>query len=927
MKFDMSAMPMMRLVIEGDLPLNELKSIAENTVQPMIERVNGVASTDVMGGAAKEIHVDVSTNRLEAYNLTLSDITSVLASRNIQISSGNITHDGMDYEIVTNEYYDSLDDIRNTIVKTDNIASIRIDDVATVSETFEEGGRKVYINGVPGLYLSVSNESGTNASTISKGVHKMIEQINAELPKGISVRVLSDDTTLIDATMSQVYSSAIEGALLAMLIILLFLRSLKSSFIIGLSIPISFVLTLMIMSFMNLTINLMTMSGLILGLGMTVDSSIVILENIELRRQKGQKAAISAILGSRNMMTAIFASTMTTLCVFVPMLIYEAELEHFGQMFRDMIITVCVSLIASLFVSITLVPALCGSILPINTRTQKPLKNKFLKCIDDFLENCMKTLEKGYVVVLKFCLNNRFLVVTLVVMLLIVSLNFFTSTGMNLSPASSSDDQVNVSISMPTGTNNKVLQQYLFDFQDIILSEIDGAYETIVLNTGTSNSGDIQINLPDLENQVMSASQIKAKLTPYLNQWSDVTISFTSWRGGGGSSGSIDVELSSADSNSIREVADEVIAILKEKVPQVTNINSDIENGSPRYSIKINTDAAAISGVNVSSIANVLKTAITGTTATVYHSNGEDINIVVSLQDEDLINPSDLGALTIKTNNGLMALDNFITYEEGRSPLAIRREDGDRINHVTANIVEGTTVTEVQAIVEQTLKDNLVLPDNVSIEYGGDARDISRFSGTFILIILLAVFLVFVVMAAQFESLVDPFIIFLSIPLLFIGVSIVYKLTGQPVTMYSYVGIVALAGIVVNNGIVLVDFTNQLVREKMPVFKACVAAGKNRLRPILMTTLTTVLGIFPLAFFPGQGAESIQPICLTIVGGLISGAFMTLFISPIFYSLFNKRREKHFDDPESLENQLIELDKLEGRERVFTATDITADDI
>jgi multidrug efflux pump subunit AcrB len=290
---------------------------------------------------------------------------------------------------------------------------------------------------------------------------------------------------------------------------------------------------------------------------------------------------------------------------------------------------------------------------------------------------------------------------------------------------------------------------------------------------------------------------------------------------------------------------------------------------------------------------------------------GEDIDIVVALEDGSLVDPTDLAGILVQTNSGLMRLDSFIRWRETTSPMQIQREEGVRINHVTANLTTAITMTEAQTLVQDLVRDNVVLPETVRIDFGGDARDLKRFTGIFIFIIVMAVFLVFAVMAAQFESLVDPFIIFFSIPLLLIGVVGIYLIMGQSLSLYSLVGIVALVGIVVNNGIVLVDFTNQLVAQKMPVFEACVEAGRNRLQPILMTTLTTILCMVPIAFFPGEGAAQMQPLCLTIVGGLFSGAFMTLFISPILYSLFNKRREKHFDDPESLSNQMAELDGMD----------------
>lgn len=913
-QFDMSSMPIMRLAVRGNLDLHELNNLSETIISPMLQRVKGVAQVEVNGGASRQVVIDVIHNRLEAYGISLSSISQALSARNIQVSAGNITMDGMDYEIVTSENYSSLDEIKNTVVTIKNGVPIKIDDLANVYEEYNSSRRKVYINGEPGLYISISNETDSNASTVSKGVHQMIPLVNEALPKGITLEVISDDTTMIDATMAEVYSSGIMGALLAVIVIFIFLRNLKCSFIIGLSLPISILITLMCMSIMNLTVNMMTMSGLILGMGMVVDSSIVILENIYLHREKGEKPAIAAILGSKNMINAIVASTLTTLCVFVPMLIYKAELEMIGQMFQDMVITVVISLVASLFVAITLVPALCGSILQIDTRVQKPLKNKFIKSIDDFMEKILTGLENGYAKALEFCLNNKFLILTLVISMLVLSVVKFSGMGLNLAPRSESDDQVNVTVTMPIGTNKDIVLEKLFEFQEIIEKECDGAYKSLILNSGTSNSGSIQINLPKLGNQPMTPNRIKEVLQPYLKQWSDATVSFSSGRGPRGSGNAIDITLLSDDDVAAKTVSDQIIALLSEKVPELTDITSDIENGSPRYVMSINKEAAFDAGVTVSAIANEIVTAVSGRKATSYHKDGDEIDIVVTIQDEDLTSTSDITALSINTNNGKMTLDNFITIKEGKSPQRIQRENGDRINHVKAGVKAGIATTDIQKIVEQTISDNLVLPDSVKIQYQGDARDIQNFGGAFIIVILLAIFLVFAVMAAQFESLVDPFIIFLSIPLLAIGVVFVYTVTNQQLSMYSIVGVVALVGIVVNNGIVLVDYTNQLVDKKTKVFQACLEAGRNRLRPILMSTLTTVMGMVPMAFFPGEGAESMQPICITIVGGLCSGAFMTLFVTPIMYEIFNKRREKRFDDPMALINQLEEYDEIASKE-------------
>lgn len=904
-KFNTSSMPFMRLAVMGNLQSHELREIAEDTIAPLLERVDGVATTGVMGGSAKEIQVKVAVNRLGAYNITLSNITGALSGRNVRLSGGSVTQNDMNYEVVTDSYFADLDEIRDTALKTYSDGTVlRLGDVAEVGEGFDDSSRKVYINGSPGLYITVTNESDANVVTIARAIRRSLPEINAQLPEGVVIEVLSDNSTMITSTMNQVYSSAVSGIVLAALAILLFLRSVKGAFIIGLSIPISILITLMVMSAMDLTINMMSMSGLILALGMTVDSSIVILENIQLYRLRGEKPAVAAILGSRGMLNAIIASTLTTLCVFVPLLLYKADLEMFGQIFYELVITVCVAMVASLFVAVTLVPALCGSILRLDTHVQSPIRNPLLIRADAAIQRAIDFFRDGYVTALRWCMCNRFLLLALVTLLLVAFGARVTGVGMNLQPNSSSDDQVSITVTLPIGTDNDVVLERLFAFQEIIRSEIDFSdIRNIIVDSGTSNSGSIQINLPPLEQQRIGPEEVRRRLAPYLRQWPDANVVFSAGRRMGSSSG-VDVEIISDNKEAGARVANDIVAILKEKVPQVTDIDTDFENGAPRYDIRINQDLAGFYGVSVSTIATTLRTAVTGSKATTFYQNSDEFDIIVSVRDEDLSTASDILSLTVPANAGLMTLDNFVSLSESKSPQSIRRENKQRINHVTANLAAGFTASEVQRIVERAINESLVLSRDVTVSYGGDARQMTKFGGRFRVIILLALFLVFAVMAAQFESLVDPFIIFCTIPLLTIGVVAVYRLTGQAFSLYTIVGVVALIGIVVNNGIVLVDYTNQLVDKKTPVVQACIEAGRSRFQPILITTLTTVLGMVPMAFFPGDGGEQMQPIGLTIVGGLTSGAALTLFVSPVLYSLFNTRREKRFDDPDSLMNQL-----------------------
>jgi len=904
-RFDMSAMPIMRLTVSGDLPVNELKALAEDKISPLLERIDGVASADVMGGARKIVRVDVLENRLRAYNLTLSGLASSLAARNIRSSGGTLTENGMNYQVYLDETYGSLEEIRQTTVAAGTKGnSVKLQDVAEVYETYDYTGQMVYIDGIPGLYVSVTNETDANSTTVSKAVRDGLADINKTLPQGIALSVISDETTMITSTMNEVYKSALEGGLLAMLIILLFLRSVKGTLIIGLSMPISILVTLLCMSFMKLTLNMMTMTGLILGIGMIVDSSIVVLDNIHRYREKGENSAMAAIHGSGEMIVAITASTLTTLCVFLPVIIYKSQLEMLGQIFSDMVVTVVISLSVSLVVAITLIPALSGSILRLNTRVQKPIGNRYLSAVDQWIENAFLSLEDGYAKSVGFVLRNKFLVMTLVVLLFTLSALKFMDLGMNLSPTSTTDDRVTLSLTLPEGTDKAVTGKILFEVQDIIKEKVKG-YKNLILTVGNGNTGNIQINLPALDKQVLSPATIRDTVKDDLDAIPGATFAFSAGRGFRRGS-AVDIKLASDDSRAVTDTANKAIAILSEYVPQLTDITSDLASGRPQYTVSVDEERAASLGVSVSAVSAELRAALNGVVATTYQTGGEELDVVVRQPETEVSSLSDLSHLFVTGRNGKVSLDNLVRFVQTTAPRTISREEGVRVNHVTANLKEGQAASKIQPLVEAAIAAHLAVPDSVILSYGGEARDMNKSGNTMIIVILIAVFLVFIVMAAQFESMIDPLIIFVSIPLLAIGVVWIYVITGQTFSLFSAVGVVALVGIVVNNGIVLVDYTNGLLRKKIPVYEACIMAGRSRLRPIPMTTLTTVIATVPMGFFPGSGGEMMQPIGVTLVGGMLSGAVLTLFVTPIMYSIFNKRRESHFDDPDSLQNMLAD---------------------
>jgi HAE1 family hydrophobic/amphiphilic exporter-1 len=895
--FDASAMPIIRLIIQGNRTLEELKTLGEETVQPQLERIKGVATASVSGGSNRIVAVQVSQNRLAAYGLTLTAVANALGSQNILLSGGKIVRGSTEYQISTLEKLSSIEEVKGLVVK--NIASggagkgrvVRLGDIADVRETQDDPSRVILIDGKRGINVQIVRESDSNAVQISREVHAALAGINKSLPTGVTVEIMSDDTTLVSSTLNEVYNSAWQGIVLTILILLLFLRNLKATFIIGISIPICILLTLLCMYFMGLTLNTISLTGLIFALGMVVDASIVILDNIFRYRERGAKPRIAAILGTQEMMVAIMGSTLTTLCVFIPIILFRADLGQMGQLFNDLVFTVCFSLAASLVVAVTIVPVLSGPVMQLNTRVQKPLRNPVLKKIDDTLELLFSAQERGYQKALEFCLRNRFLIVALVAVILVSAILQLTAFGLNLYPRSNTDDILTVNLTMPLGTTRDRTQALLEELQVYLKSKIKN-YKRLVLSVGSSsagNSGSLQIMLPDPKDQTDTPTSIKAKLASYIGSVPGAAFSYSSGRQF--SSGSaVDVQIRSKDQSASFAAAQEIKRIIASELPQVENLAISLEQGSPELLIQIDRDRAAMFGFSLSQIAREIRSSVYGITAATYDSGGKLIDVVVKLREEDRRTLSDLKSIFLISSSGdRIPVSNFVTISNSTAPQRINRENKQRVVRVTGSLSASAklTSTEMTQTVQKVLDDNYVPRENVTVSLGGESADVGTYLPVFILIIVVAVFLVYGVMASQFESFIDPLIIFISIPLMFIGVVWIYKLTNDSFSLFSMIGIVALAGVVVNNGIVLVDYTNTLRARGFKLFEACSEAGRHRLRPILMSTLGNLLGIMPLALFPGKGTENIQPIAKTMFGGLLVSSVMTLFLTPVLYHLFN----------------------------------------
>jgi HAE1 family hydrophobic/amphiphilic exporter-1 len=902
-KMNSDDMPVLTLAVLGDIPQNQLRSIAKDTVQPLLERIGGVASINIQGGQEEIIQVNVSQNRLEAYNMMLSQVAGVLSSQNYQVGSGDLQEGATEFLVRTDAEFSSIEEIAGVVIASigggpdSPSKTILLKDVADVSRTNKEEEDRVFINSKYGVTLSIQKESDANSISVSENVIKEMNEINRNLPDGTELLILSDDSSAVESIMSQTYTSLIQGIILAMLVLFFFLRTWSSTIIIALSIPISIFITILFMFFMGLSINLMTLTGLILGLGMVVDGSIVIQENIFKYRERGTKLKASAILGSREMIMSITASTLTTICVFIPMILFANDLGMIGQVFKSLSYTIIIALAVSLVVALTFVPAMSANYLKIYTRKQKPLKNKALRSADKFLENGFTRLDILYKSLLNRLLDHKGKVLLLVFLLFLLSMMQFTRMGIILAPAMS-EDTVNVTIELPQGTPLDETEHEIMQLVSIV--EDIGGYENIIVTVGesgmfggtiSSNKASIEITLPEFQQQTISADAIKNILRQHFNDFPATTVEFASYGSGLGNNNPVDILIKSDDLDAAVGFADDLKQLIKENLPGITEPKTDMDEGLPELEVVIDRQRAYSMGLDMYSVASEISASMNGKTATTYREGGDELNVQVILREEDKSSAPDLNKIFVVNKSGTrIAVSNVAHLEKTTGPVIINREDESRTVHVQGGLIDGYAATQAQDDIRKIIELKMVVPDGVYYSLGGDFEDIANMGKTLVIVAVIAILLVFGIMAAQFESLKDPFIIFFTIPLMMIGVIGLYRITGETFSIMSAVGLVVLVGLVVNSGIVLVDYINKLLKRGYKLRDACVEGAGSRLRPILMTTATTILGMFPLAFLGGAGTEQVQPIAQTIIGGLLVSSLMTLFVTPALFAVLNRRK-------------------------------------
>ena len=873
MKIDPNAKPILQLSLSGnDQSLQTMTELAEDLIQPQIERITGVAEASLTGIQSKEIKVEVDPSKLEGYGLSIADISQAISMNNKSMPAGNILRGSQDMNIRLLGEYKQLKDLERLLISTPSKQTIRLTDVAKIEESFTKQSAYSYINGEPAIGISVTKQSDANTVQVAKEVIKQVENLASSLPAGVSLQVVSDSSEFIQSAIDNVLKNLIYGSILASIVLWLFLRNFRSTLVIILSIPISIISTFIMMYFFGETINMLTMSGLALGVGMMVDSSIVILENIFRYRQQGYKRLKASIAGAKEVVMAVIASALTTVVAFLPVAFTQGMA---GQLFKPLALTISFSLISSLIVSITLVPMLASRLL----KTEDIVSKKWTNQIGSMI-------KERYSRFLHWSLRRKKTVLSITVGSMLASLLLLPLLKMDFIPALD-QGEIQVTATLPEGTNIEETSEVVTSLENFLVEKpsVELVSSTIGGAGGRdgdqSNKGNLFIRLHKTENRNKSTEQIIEEISEFANRFPDLKLNTAAVQDGGIGQSAVSLKIAGNDVDILQDLSEEVETILT-TIPGIANINNSMGDTRPELQIHVNQDAADYYNLTVSQVMQNVRASFQGQVATSLKIDGQEINVFVSLPEiyrKDLNHLQDLQIMTPMGTAVPLAALAEIKIVDG--PNTITRENMERGIEITADVF-GRDLRSVTRDIEQVI-DSMNAPEGYRIYLDGQNAE-QRFAFKEMLIALvLSIILVYSIMAIQFESILYPFIIMFSIPATIIGVIVGLFITRQPLNAPALVGLIMLAGIVVNNGIIMVDYINSLRAQGMERAEALVTGSTRRLRPIFMTMLTTVLGMLPLAIGLGEGSELQRSLGIVIVFGLSFSTLITLFVIPIMY--------------------------------------------
>ncbi len=894
LKFSFSAFPVIFYGITADIPAKELKNVIEDEVAPRLERIDGVASARVFSMDEREILVDVDKAALESRGMTLDQLLVTLRAENINLPAGNLVERHADYLVRTIGEFSSLDDIRNTVVgATATGEPIHLKDIGEVRDTLKEMRYIARIQRQNGVYLIVSKRSGANTQITGKAVKRELEGIAPTLPGHPVFHVAMDQSDMIEQVTTNTVSNAWVGGLLAIILIFLFLRNWRPTLIISLAIPLSVITTFIALYAAGYTLNLLTLGGLALGVGMLVDNAIVVIENIYRHIEEGKGPDEASIAGATEVGMAITASTLTTIAVFFPM-VFATGIT--GKMTQALGLSIAMSLVSSLFVALTVVPLSSSLVF----RSAKAL-GTISRARDEHQFSRIREIYRRW---LEAALRRRGRVFAGIILLLAVSLGLIPFLGTEFMPAQD-QDMIMFKVKMPVGTALEETDRVVTMVENIMAEQPEitmisaqvgsqveqdaGDAASGFSNTGT-HEGLLWVGLVKRSERDFSDLEIVERIREKLPKLRDVKFEALDMSQMllGGAQSPVEIKVFGKDFTELRRVADQIVSMIS-GIEGLRDVTHTMAAGKPEIRIRIDRERAARLGLSVYQVANTVQTATLGKVATRYREGSEEIDVRLRFKEEYRDSIDEIRRIPIiAATNTAIYLGQVASVESAVGPMQIFRENQARRVSVTANISGrdlGSVVKDIKARLGGLERG---LPAGYFLEYGGAYEQMQDAFLILAGVFALAVLLVYMVMASQFEHFIHTFIIMFTVPFGIIGVILGLLFTGRPLNLPILIGVVLLSGIAVNNGIVMIDYINQLRRRGVDDRKAVVQGATTRLRAVLLTALTTILASLPMAFSRSSGSEFRAPLGIAIVFGLTATTFLTLFVVPCVYSLVNR---------------------------------------
>jgi hydrophobic/amphiphilic exporter-1 (mainly G- bacteria), HAE1 family len=894
LKFDLDQFPILFLGVSSTvLDQIDLREFVDQQVKYRIERVPGVAAVDLRGGLQRQVQVNLNRDKLLALGLSADRVTTILRQENLNRPAGKVEEGNSNIYLRTVGEFEQVEEIGATVMAVRGGSPVYLRDVADVREGVEEIVNIVRINGEPGMFISINKQSGSNTVEVAESVLREVERLNADFAE-VTIVPTIDTSRYIKNSIDNVRNAAALGGLLAIIILFFFLRSGRSTLVIATAIPISVIATFALIYFTGYTLNIMTFGGLALGVGMLVDNAVVVLENIYRRHEAGDDARLSAVIGTREVASAITASTITTMAVFLPVVFMEGISS---VMYTQLAIVVAFALFASLAVALTLIPMLSSKLLAGRERGTNKERPAWYQKTTDSSERFMSWLETHYRDRVRWALDNRLIIVSGALGLFLLSLMFLPYIGSELMP-STDEGEVRIEVEMDVNARLGVLDDTFREVERVVRAEVPEA-QNMITNMGSggwrgaSNRGNLRVALVPQAERSRSSAQIADDLRPKLAHIPGARITTREGSGlfilrmafGGDNNSNLSLELRGHDLDRGYGIAAEIEQAIA-GISGITDVRIGRDRARPERAIRIDRERIARLGLNVSQVAGIIETNLSGSRATVLRRGGREYDVIVRLDETHREFLTDIDNISLVAANGeSVPLRSVVDVSFARGPMAIDRKDQERFIRINAN-VSGRDMGSVAADIRVAMR-QLDIPPDFAVVVGGEYEEQQRAQRQLMIALLLALLLVYMVMAAQFENLLDPFVVMFSIPLALIGVLLTMFITNTTFNIQSYIGMVMLAGIVVNNAIVLVDYINLMRREHgWSLHEAVIESGRRRLRPILMTTLTTLLGLMPLAIGFGEGAEVQAAMARVVIGGLLVSTLITLLFIPVLYTTF-----------------------------------------